>query len=340
MTSDFITSMRNNPNVREKDCGNNISCFNFSHKAFWDRIWDEQTVRARGFFVDNNTNEIICRGFNKFFDLKDDDELAFPISYAPKFNGYLGLVSVHNGELFFATKGSCDDGSAYVQELKELFFYGDTDITENIKEFLAAKHCTAAFEVCSSLDRHIVNYSGTLYEDTLVLIGLIENTVEGKLLGEEDMQEFCEIAEECKNGWGLGFHIDSELTLDTFKASMNYRSGYEGYVLKDAKGKLYKVKTPWFKDRKAIRKYIGMASKGQEVKIPRGSLPTIHNEDALDFILNTFVPAYYEKYGRVMPITLLDTIYEGIDGDCNDERNRKNFCSYTKSFFFNRERHD
>ena len=50
-----IAALRQNHYIQEKKFGE-ISSFNFTDKAFFDRVWDEQTTRARGLYLDTFDN--------------------------------------------------------------------------------------------------------------------------------------------------------------------------------------------------------------------------------------------------------------------------------------------
>jgi tRNA splicing ligase len=40
---------------------------NFTRDAFFDKEWNDLTVRARGLFVNTVTKEIVARSYEKFF---------------------------------------------------------------------------------------------------------------------------------------------------------------------------------------------------------------------------------------------------------------------------------
>lgn len=52
---DVIVSLRRNRYIQEKKFGS-ISSFNYTDKAFEDKIWDEQTTKARGLYLDTVKN--------------------------------------------------------------------------------------------------------------------------------------------------------------------------------------------------------------------------------------------------------------------------------------------
>ena len=68
--ADIVLKMRQNKFIQEKSYGN-ISSFNFTREAFYDKVWDDQTVKARGLYIDTNMMKIICRGFPKFFSVSE-----------------------------------------------------------------------------------------------------------------------------------------------------------------------------------------------------------------------------------------------------------------------------
>ena len=63
--SDALIELRHNKYVTEKQFGN-ISSFNFSSTAFQKNIWDEQTTKARGLFLDTEKFKVVARSYDKF----------------------------------------------------------------------------------------------------------------------------------------------------------------------------------------------------------------------------------------------------------------------------------
>lgn len=68
--ADTVLMMRQNKFIQEKQFGN-ISSFNFTRDAFYDKVWNDQTVKARGLYIDTDRMEVICRGFPKFFSVSE-----------------------------------------------------------------------------------------------------------------------------------------------------------------------------------------------------------------------------------------------------------------------------
>lgn len=68
--SDIVIQMRNNKYIQEKEFSN-ISSFNFTRDAFYKGHWDEQTIKARGLYIDTQRMEIRARGYEKFFSIQE-----------------------------------------------------------------------------------------------------------------------------------------------------------------------------------------------------------------------------------------------------------------------------
>jgi predicted kinase len=125
--ADVIISLRANRYIQEKKFGN-ISSFNFTNKAFYDKVWDEQTTKARGLYLDTFKGKVAARAYDKFFNINERPEtkfdmlqnkLQFPVTAYVKENGYFGIVSYdeYNDDLFIASKSTID--SQFAEWLKE-----------------------------------------------------------------------------------------------------------------------------------------------------------------------------------------------------------------------------
>ena len=108
----FVQQMKDSTLVKERKLPDGISSLNFTRKAFQKSEWNELSVKARGMFVDEDGN-IIARSYDKFFNLGEVEEtsidslrknLVFPVKVYQKENGFLGILSVYNGELLYCSK--------------------------------------------------------------------------------------------------------------------------------------------------------------------------------------------------------------------------------------------
>src|SRR5699024_6087873 len=132
-----------------------ISAFNFKPMVFKGRLWDNQTVKARGLFFNNETKKIVLRSYDKFFNINERENtkvhnlkrsMEFPVYEYLKYNGYLGLQGVHNGELIYASKTTLE--SEHAQWFKEIF---ESNISASDREliynYIENNNCTFVYEV-------------------------------------------------------------------------------------------------------------------------------------------------------------------------------------------------
>lgn len=72
---ELINILRHDTSLIKESKNGNISSFNFTPKAFYDDIWNNQTTKARGIHIDINKNKILARGYDKFFSLREYDDI-------------------------------------------------------------------------------------------------------------------------------------------------------------------------------------------------------------------------------------------------------------------------
>ena len=84
--------------------------YNYTHKAQFDKVWNEHTMLCRGLICDQDGN-ILYRPFKKFFNLEEHlgqkKELpTTPFKVHEKLDGSLGIIYKVNGQYAVATRGS------------------------------------------------------------------------------------------------------------------------------------------------------------------------------------------------------------------------------------------
>ena len=68
---EVVDKLRQNKRyIFEKQFGN-ISSFNFTRDAFYDKKWDEQTTKARGLFINTANGTVVARSYPKFFNINE-----------------------------------------------------------------------------------------------------------------------------------------------------------------------------------------------------------------------------------------------------------------------------
>lgn len=268
--------------VRIKDAGlPGVVSANFTRRAFWKQQWDSTTVKARGLFFNENTGEIVARGYDKFFNLGESNGYqSFEdmvnagngslMTCSLKYNGFLTIVSVVNRELVFFSKS----GVTTFSKVAEGIFYRkfNSEQASILKGFLGNNNCSATFECLSTLDPHICE----IEEDNIVLLDVIRNeedfvalekseyeNVLGSLMGEEDI-----IVSE-------HLSMDDEEIFNNIIDEVNDRR-LEGVVVRFGNNRnlMSKVKTDWYVGVKDFRSVISSKKSRQ----PR----TVYGQELLE----------------------------------------------------------
>ena len=151
--------------------------YNYSHKAQYDRAWNDVTKKCRGLIVNSDTGEVVARPLEKFFNLGEHDEndptLTGPFTIANKLDGSLGIIyplTTHEfgnecDEWAVATRGSFTSPQAI-------------KATEMLKDyqFDIPPGCTLLVEIIYPQNRIVVDYGK---EEKLVAIASIYNKTGG-----------------------------------------------------------------------------------------------------------------------------------------------------------------
>ena len=260
---DVIMKLRSNRYIQEKKFGN-ISSFNFTSKAFYNKIWDEQTTKSRGLYLDTMKGKVAARAYDKFFNVNERPEtkfemlqhkLQFPVTAYVKENGYLGIVSYdeYKDDLFIASKATID--SQFAQWLKEMLYSKvSKDNLQNIKNYAKDNNVSFVFEcVDMKNDPHIIDYP----ESKLVLLDIVRNQMDFSKYEYEDM---CHIADkfgliykerafEIAN-WQKFFDWYYEILEEDYE--YNGRK-IEGFVIEDSIGYMTKLKLTYYNFWKFMR---------------------------------------------------------------------------------------
>lgn len=260
---EWILELRRNKYIKEKQYGD-ISSFNFTKTAFYDKIWDEQTTKARGLYIDIPKQKIVARAYDKFFNINErpeteldklQDKLAFPVRAYVKENGYLGIVSNNpeTGKLFVTTKSN-PEGS-YAEWFAEALHtqLGD-DTLDKINAYCKEHDVSFVFEnVDMERDPHIIKYP----ESRVFLLDIVSNDMKFQKLSFEEM---CTVAESLKIPHKeLGYEIETwQDFFDWYNMVMDedYKYGgrrIEGFVIEDSNGYMVKLKLAYYNFWKFMR---------------------------------------------------------------------------------------
>jgi predicted kinase len=275
----FIQRLNDSNLVNKKCLKDGVVSFNFTRDAFNDSRWNELTVKARGLFIDSQTDDIVARGFVKFFQVNEVKEttipelkknLQFPVKAYFKENGFLGLISWHKRENkpFIASKSTNEGDFA---DLVREYFYKLPLIKQSILlEFIRKNDCTLVFEVVDpERDPHIIKYNSPEF----VLLAGIKNKLEDEYIPYE---ELVKLVNDCNYADDEGIlsvkrfdrQFDNWEEFYSFFTSVekDFTIEHEGWVFEDANNFMLKFKTPFYKFWKQMRSVKERIMNEKEVK--------------------------------------------------------------------------
>ena len=265
----LIEKMRQDNYIQEKKYGN-ISAFNFNRGAFYDKVWNDLTTKARGLFINTNTKEIVARAYNKFFNINEmsttkinvlKNSFKFPIDVYVKYNGFLGILGYdkETDTLLINSKSQLDGDYAVI--FKEVLEQTNVDL-DALKCYLKENKCSMVFEVIDpEKDPHIIKYE----RSTVILLDVIDNTIE---FNKKTYKELLDIA----NKFGLEIK-EKAVTLKSSQEFFNWyytviQDGYkyqgeeiEGFVIEDKNNFMVKVKLNYYHEWKQLRGVLSAVKK-------------------------------------------------------------------------------
>ena len=303
----LVEELRNNEYITEKSFGN-VSSFNFSRKAFNNGIWDAQTIRARGLYIDTVQNRIFARSYEKFFKLNEVEAtrllvllktLKFPIEVYAKENGYLGLISYnyYDDSLFYTTKSSVIGD--YAENFKQIFERLVSDTQRHLlKCFLKEHNLTLVVEVIDpEFDPHIIEYSCSM----IYVLDAIYNEIEFRKCSYTALSQLAaDLSLPCKQHLVT---LYNEKDLLDFIDTQPKQSKIEGYVLEDSSGFMFKLKSDYYNIWKRLRGVAGAVIKSGNYKYT-GFLQTPLENYFYKWIKDHWIDYHYSPEEKCDIITL------------------------------------
>jgi hypothetical protein len=250
MPDEVLAAMRDHPGVQESVSKSmqHIASMNFTRNVFFDKSWDDVSIKARGLFFDRNTGEVVARGYDKFFNIGERAEtrldalgetLKFPVAAFVKENGYLGNLGFDSTtkQLVFASKSTPD--SDFAAWFKEIFDAKTTPVErEEIRRFMRDFECSMVFEVIDPVrDPHMIDYP----EAKIVLLDVFHRSISGDKLSYDELKRVgASLGLEVKQR-AMSFRSFEQMKgfLDNKEGDLNWRfegRDIEGFVFEDAAG--------------------------------------------------------------------------------------------------------
>ena len=253
--NELINEMIASSFITVKECDYNLISLNFNRDAFNRKKWNDLTIKARGLFVDRDSGEVKIRSYNKFFNYGERNinlgylhkYAIYPIRVFKKYNGFLGLASVIDGDVVLTSK-SVTSGK-YKDIFQSIWDKVEDSVKELLKQTMIENNCTAVFEVVSpEYDPHIIKYD----KEHLYLLDFIENKLD---IDTHNIDlEFSEkLMKKVEFSSNLLTKKEELTRLENYDELYNFLDEktksleeFEGYVLCDNSGLMFKFKLPYY----------------------------------------------------------------------------------------------
>lgn len=261
-----------------------IISVSFVESVFKKNIWNDITIQARGLFIEEETGDVIARGYNKTFNYGQtkangkralENNLKFPVIAYEKYNGFLGLMSWYKDELFISSKNMAT--GPFKEMFKSLWDKEDPEFKARVEALLKRENATILFEVIHNDDKHIVDYHD---KEFLVILDVVPNDIEvsvkhpgvykhvdteysNAILSE--IREFISQANHTSVKKEVAVFNDME-SIQTYMNWLDKQPNLEGVMFVDKVGYVFKYKAKIYSDwkrrrglRYLVRRYRGNA---------------------------------------------------------------------------------
>ena len=278
--NELINEMIGHKFITVKECDYNLISLNFNREAFNKKKWNDLTIKARGLFVYRDSGEVKIRSYNKFFNYGErhvnlgylHKYATYPIRVFKKYNGFLGLASIINGNIVLATKSTTN--GTYKDIFQSIWDKVEDSVKELLKQIMIENNCTAVFEVVSpEYDPHIIKYD----KEHLYLLDFIENKLDIDthnidLEFSENLMKKVEFSSTILTKKELVTKLENYDELYHFlDEKAKSLEEFEGYVLCDNSGLMFKFKLPYYmlwKGRRTwLERYRTALLKGKRIEI-------------------------------------------------------------------------
>jgi len=207
----------------------NTTVLKYKNKVFYKNLWTPELCELRGTVVDDDFN-IVQRSFTKIFNVGEDKAPKIAdqsyVTAVEKINGFMGVATIRNDELFISTTGSIASDFADLAR-KHI---------EKLDCSVMNPNLSYTFEICDESDQHIVpeKFGAHLLGARIKSWGAGQHA-----MSEEALDQLAEAMGALRPKWQDGI---------TFKHLKNqaHNVNHEGFVIWDGFGNEVKIKSPYY----------------------------------------------------------------------------------------------
>lgn len=232
---DIIDFADSNKKLVRTDQVGDLRLFKYSKYAHINKVWTPELCEMRGTVIDVRTHELVSYPFSKFFNVYENELSVVSeddrFEAVEKRNGFLAVVTVHNGKLLYHTAGSLNGD--YKPKIAELLD------EQRFLDVLDSRY-TYMFEVIHPNDYHVTEEAVGLH-----LLGYRE-----KFLGSPVIHDEATLTALARR---LGVHTPKHYHGTLAELRIRLKDvDIEGYVLYRADGQMFKLKAERFLTKRFI----------------------------------------------------------------------------------------
>ena len=319
MGSRILYFIKHNPDNWEQDLNNhlirtshtgNLVCLKYATEADFS---DPLVCEARGIIIDVAHQMVVCRPFDKFFNVQEQYAADIDWNTArvlQKIDGSLIKLYWYNGKWVFATSSTCDAREASVAGYKNITYHDVIARADNYGKIPfddLDKRCTYLFELVSPMTQVVIRYDKT----TLYYLTARDNgTGEEKdyeLEGFRKPESFpLKTIDECLEA-AVELNKDREEELTD-----------EGFVVVDGKHNRIKIKSPAYVAlHRAVTKKVFTAKRMTELFLQGADFTKLAKESPNEArIIKYYEWQFEEVMHKIREMTgYARALYEEFDHD-------------------------
>lgn len=172
-----------------------------------------------------------------------------------KYNGFLGIMSVVDGDIVLASKSTTQ--GPFKELFQEIWNTLDNNDISTLKDLSEQNNCSFVFEVCHVDDKHIIDFN----ENHLYLLDAIPNTYNtaGITLDTQFSQAILQQVKPVSEALSLKEELctfNDRAELDAYVDAHKNDHTLEGMVLVDDRGYMCKEKFLYYVKIKQLRGYL------------------------------------------------------------------------------------
>lgn len=267
--------------VTERAIGS-LSIFKYSQECVCDNMWNDDVVRCRGIVFDTDTGTIVCRPYDKFFNLNErpSTELKEVVnklktqSYmiTEKLDGSCLSIWNYKGKWCASTPGSISSEQA-VYAMEQLFPKYNLDALPT--------DLTYVCEMIAPWNRMVVDYGD---RNELVMVTAFENKWQCTEIAQGRVKMLADKA---------GLNFVEEIPCDDLESFLMkpVPEGEEGYVIRFSDGSRIKLKGAWYFKLHKLASLLSLKNVFEMVSEQPGAYDEVI-EDVPDYIRKDFDDIY------------------------------------------------